>query len=58
MYSSVSVSERSLFVYSVLVSLCAVVVSDVGHAVLVPVGMELGQLRAGRGYKIHLWSRT
>lgn len=53
---SVSWSGKCLSV-SILVSPCAVNVFGIGRAVLVSVGEQWGQLRAGRGYKIHLWSR-
>lgn len=54
---SASLSGKSLLVGSVLVCLCAVNALDIGHTVVVPVGVGLGQLRAGRGYKMHLRSR-
>lgn len=54
---SASLSEKSLLVCSMLVSPCAVNALGIGHTVVVPVEVELGRLRAGRGYKIHLWSR-
>lgn len=52
---SVSWSGKSLSI-CILVSPCAVNVFGIGRAVLVSVGEQWGQLRAGGSYKIHLWS--
>lgn len=52
----VFVREESVGI-SVPESACAANGPGTGLAVVGPGGVELGQLRAGRGYNIHLWSR-